>query len=164
MRINRTFYTRKESQDIYMRNKSRKDCRNNSRNNYKKKEEENKNQGFATVELSLYIPLIFTVCLSSIFVLLQIYNRETVRGKQYAQIYQSSLAVLEENKIDEIEEICWNDYLIHAETKSEIKMQNGNIIYTTTISPATQIQAKTKLSGCSDRLRRWQVYGTIIKN
>ena len=132
------------------------------------------NKGSTIVEVSLIMPFIIFIIVFVIFWYLDIINDAIVQGEAYCGIYELSVGedktVIESGIVSEI-----NDRIIGAGNEPDvlIEIKSGEIYaYTDSksvkggkvyIYHGNSVTYKREYDKCTQRLRRWQLYGNILR-
>ena len=116
------------------------------------------NRGSATVEISLIMPIIIYIVINIIFLKLDSVNDGVIHGEVYTSLYtydeSKDIALVESNIENEI-----SSRLVGGLKMPDInvsKQDNSIGIF------AGNVNGETECGVCTERLRRWQMYGDIL--
>ncbi len=134
----------------------------------KKQKTFHNNRGSISVEASILFPIIILVIFFVLYAFMYIFNRELIRGDIYEAIYTIPL----EDDGEYIEK-CINEDGVGAGTlwcgREDVNAAGANKNGAAEITAKLEMKGETKISGkteydlCTDRLRRWQLYGDITE-
>lgn len=116
------------------------------------------NKGSATIEISLIMPII--LCILAMFILLFIdsVSDGIIHGEIYTAIYTYDETVGSAHMDNEVRSRL-SDMLLGQEEKLDIMVVKTNDSIGIN---ADGIHRKTEYGICTERLRRWQLYGDIL--
>lgn len=116
------------------------------------------NRGSATVEISLIMPIIIYIVVNIIFLNLDSVNDGVIHGEVYTSLYtydeSKDIALVESNIENEIS----------SRLVGGLKMPDINVSkQDNSIGIAVgNVSGRTECGVCTERLRRWQMYGDIL--
>lgn len=124
------------------------------------------NHGVIVVETSIIMPLILGVIFIAIFGFVYVYNVETARSELYSALYTippESIGNTGNDTTGSEDEI--REDLIQCDPQIVPIYMDGNIIWACNLDLYDQsvILVKTEYGLCTDRLRRWQLYGDFAE-
>lgn len=114
------------------------------------------NKGIATVEMCVVVPLVLWICVNIIFVYLDVIGDGVSQGECYFEIYTFS----EDKRQQEGEfaqAVIKKDHNLLCKGK---QYADEGVDYLYKGNPNTY---KTEYDMCTMRLRRWQLYGTVLQ-
>lgn len=119
------------------------------------------NKGSATVEMSFIMPMVIVVVSLIIMIFVSELNDGITQGVIYENLYQYNRnldeKILKENISNDINDV----YVGSVDLLISEYRNNGNI--TVDIDKKKYIYS-TEYNKCSQRLRRWQLYGNILQD
>lgn len=116
------------------------------------------NRGSATIEISLIMPIIIYIVVNIIFLNLDSVNDVVIHGEVYTSLYtydeSKDIALVESNIENEIS----------SRLVGGLKMPDINVSkQDNSIGIAVgNVSGRTECGVCTERLRRWQMYGDIL--
>ena len=131
-------------------------------------------KGSAIIEITLIMPIIIFILVFVMFWFLDVINDGIIQGESYSEIYTLSLGDDREGITDDLLE-SFNRQIVGVNNtpQIEIKVDRGTI---SVYADGTDLQGgniylyqgrKNTFSReydlCTDRLRRWQLYGDILR-
>jgi hypothetical protein len=125
-----------------------------------------KNKGWMVVEASVIMPLIIGVVFIVIYGFVYILNREAARSEMYSAIYSISITDMDAKEYsfsDSREQL--GSQMLWCEPRSAAFGLDGTITYITymDMKGTTTVTAQTETGLCTQRLRRWQLYGNLAE-
>ncbi|MBQ9232755.1 MAG: hypothetical protein IJ167_01790 [Lachnospiraceae bacterium] len=131
----------------------------------------NNNSGSTIIEVSLIMPIVIAIIVSVIFIFMDVINDAIIQGNGYCGIYLISVGDSEESientiysKInEEIVGVGNVPYLSLESVDGEIAVyiyinKNGD----TYTYQGENVCYKREFNKCTQRLRRWQLYGDVL--
>ncbi len=125
-----------------------------------------KNKGWMVVEASVIMPLIIGVVFIVIYGFVYILNREAARSEMYSAIYSIAITDVDAKEysfLDSREQL--ESQMLWCEPQSTAFCLDGTITYITymDMKGTTTVTTQTETGLCSQRLRRWQLYGNLAE-
>ncbi|MBO6113761.1 MAG: hypothetical protein J6P57_01770 [Lachnospiraceae bacterium] len=131
------------------------------------------NKGMTIVEVTFVMPILIFVIISVVFLFLDIINDAVVQGESYCGIYAISIGDNEERIKDKIISSLENELVGSGNTPEiSLKVMSGELetyIRTRYISGGNiyrymgeNTSYKREYDKCTQRLRRWQLYGDVL--
>ena len=117
-------------------------------------------KGSVTVEMSLITPLILLIIFLMIRGLIYVYDTELLRGKGYEIIYT---ARFDEEKEYMSEWAETDENVLWTSESYDMSASKDTLSYKAVfdMKGSTEVVAKKEYGVCTDRLRRWQLYGDL---
>lgn|GEM_PF-228907 len=120
--------------------------------------------GYMTVEMSLILPFILSVVFGFIFVFIGLYERELLRSDIYTRVYTIPYLSIRNDTVSDYVESApfgyrysYGDVSVRSTGTEATAGCKGSVSFYGTYS----VTASHEVVSCSDRLRRWQLYGNI---
>ncbi len=121
----------------------------------------NKNEkGSVTVEMSLITPLLLLIVFLMIRGFVYVYDTELLRGKGYEIIYTASFDEEKEYMNEGTEK---SENVLWTSESYEMSASRDTLSYKAEfdMKGSTEVITEKEYGVCTDRLRRWQVYGDL---
>ena len=140
---------------------------------YGLKKSVNGNEGTAVVEATFIIPVVVFIVVAVIFLFLDVINDAVIQGNVYYELYTISNADDLNTFKGELEQKIENE-IIGVGNKPNIcpGLSSGNLFCEINAKEGLggkiyryqgkKINFKREYDKCTDRLRRWQLYGDIL--
>lgn len=112
------------------------------------------NGGFATVEMSIVMPIIIIIIMIIIRLYLSVVGEGRVLGEGYKSLYQYTVICREKGSGENLDSIFSPKSYSFAAKNGEVRLKLED--------KKTKTVLKTEYDKCTSRLRRWQLYGNII--
>lgn len=124
------------------------------------------NSGVIIVETSIIMPLIILVVFIVLYLFLYVLNKECTRADMYVALYQQPETESIKNAVElekTKEGIGGSLILCTGETAALYLNGNLSLVCLMDMKGKTEISTKMEYGLCSDRLRRWQLYGNLTE-
>lgn len=130
------------------------------------------NLGSAVIEMTLIMPVIILIIVMILFLFFDVINNAVIMGETYCGIYEISVED-DKNSIDTLisenisDKAIGNDFpyveleALSGEIYAYVKMKE-NRGFNTYEYRSDSVTYKREFDKCTDRLRRWQLYGDIF--
>ena len=137
------------------------------------------NEGSATLEITMVMPIIIFLIIFCIFLFIDVINDSIIQGETYSTIYSLSAddfnnAIEDKYNIDEQITNQINDKIVGVNNEPDVDTAYKKGEVYTTVNATLRIGGdiyryqgekrtyKKEVDLCTDRLRRWQLYGDIL--
>lgn len=123
-------------------------------------------KGFAVVEMTMILPLIFLAVFMIIWIFIFVLEKEKLRTDAYVELYQVPWVIVEEEREgDYLNSINLNKGHPFGKVKKQVSFDGTNRVILSNIelklSSYTLEKCETDL--VADRLRGWQFYGNFTE-
>ncbi len=134
----------------------------------------NNNIGSAVVEVTLLMPVLIFIIISIVFLFMDIINDAVIQGESYCGMYGISVGDSKEILLKKIRD-CADEKIIGSGNSPDVSIEfisgemtvsidlnnlTGGNIY---IYQGEDAEYKREYDKCTDRLRRWQLYGDKLR-
>lgn len=112
-----------------------------------------RNRGSATIELCFVMPVIICVVMALIFLFLDSVRDADIQSENYSALY-----TYRGQSAGQKSSVILNGGELYGASEGTLTWDFGTYMYT-----PGQIRYCTEYEVCTDRLRRWQFYGDVLR-